>query len=195
VAAVCDVAGELSGSEMAHTVSSMGTGLNQFVVRPALAEDAAAIGELIREFGAYLRALGDEAELKFDERVYLRDGFGAHPAFSGLVAEHDGEIVGYLLYHPGYDADYATRTLHVVDLYVRESWRGRGVGRLLMNEAVQICLSLGGGQLFWAVYAPNKAAIRFYERLGARFTQNMLFMRLDCRFKPAGVAAHSGGTE
>lgn len=48
-----------------------------------------------------------------------------------------------------------------------------------MNQASEICLAAGGTQLFWVVYAPNKDEIRFYERLGARFTQNMLFMRLD----------------
>jgi GNAT superfamily N-acetyltransferase len=48
-----------------------------------------------------------------------------------------------------------------------------------MERAIEICRAAGGTQLFWAVYAPNKAAIQFYERLGARFTQNMLFMRLD----------------
>lgn len=53
------------------------------------------------------------------------------------------------------------------------------IGKALMNRASEISLVAGGTQLFWAVYAPNKDAVRFYEQLGARFTQNMLFMRLD----------------
>jgi Acetyltransferase (GNAT) family len=96
-----------------------------FIIRPAEAKGADGVGRLIEEFAAYLRALGDEAEVKFDARAYLRDGFGATPAFSGLVAQRGEEIIGYLLYHPGYDADYATRTLHVVDLYVRARARRR----------------------------------------------------------------------
>jgi GNAT superfamily N-acetyltransferase len=47
-----------------------------------------------------------------------------------------------------------------------------------MEKAREICRGLGGTQLFWAVYEPNRTAIEFYERLGAKFTQNMLFMRL-----------------
>ena len=150
-----------------------------FIIRPAEAQDADSIGQLVKEFAAYLRALGDEAEIKFDAQAYLRDGFGRAPAFAGLVAQHDDEILGYLLYHPGYDADYATRTLHVVDLYVRAQSRARGVGRALMAQAGHICRSLGGTQLFWAVYAPNQPALQFYERIGARRTQDLLFMRLD----------------
>lgn len=153
--------------------------MNGFVVRPSAAGDAEAVGRLAGEFAEYLRALGDESELKFDAGAYLRDGFGQDPAFYGLVAECDGEVIGYLLYHRGYDADYAARTLHVVDLYVGEAWRGRGAGRALMERAGLVCRSLGGTQLFWSVYAPNKAALRFYERLGARLTRDLLFMRLD----------------
>lgn len=151
----------------------------QFMIRPAEAKDAEQIGQMAREFADYLRSLGDEAELKFDAETYLRDGFGSNPAFSGLVAAHDGETFGYLLYHFGYDVDYITRTLHVVDLYVRARWRGHGIGRALMEQAGHICRAQGGTQLFWAVYAPNKTALRFYERIGARLTQNLLFMRLD----------------
>jgi len=85
------------------------------IIRPAKPEDAESIGKLAKEFINYLRSLGDETEQKFDAEIYLRDGFGANPAFSGIVAEREGEISGYLLYHFGYDADYAARTLHVVD--------------------------------------------------------------------------------
>ncbi|HEX8267884.1 MAG TPA: GNAT family N-acetyltransferase [Pyrinomonadaceae bacterium] len=151
----------------------------EFIIRSAKAGDAESIGNLAAEFIEYLRSLGDAAEQKFDAAVYLRDGFGTKPAFSGIVAENAGEILGYLFYHFGYDVDYATRTLHVVDLYVTQKRRKLGIGKALMNRASEICLAAGGTQLFWAVYAPNKDAIRFYEKLGARFTRNMLFMRLD----------------
>jgi GNAT superfamily N-acetyltransferase len=151
----------------------------EFIIRPAKPEDAESIGQLAKEFVDYLRSIGDEAEQKFDAKIFLRDGFGSNPAFSGIVAEQGGEVTGYLLYHFGYDVDYATRTLHVIDLYVSENRRGQGIGQALMKEASEICRTVGATQLFWAVYEPNKSAIRFYERLGARFTQNMLFMRLD----------------
>lgn len=151
----------------------------RFLIRSATAEDAEAIGELAKEFADYLRALGDPSGLRFDADTYLRDGFGPNPAFSGLVAESDGEILGYLLYHPGYDVDYATRILHVIDLCVRERWRRQGVGRALMEEAAKICRRLGGAQLFWSVYVRNKPAFAFYESLGARYTKDLKFMRLD----------------
>ena len=56
---------------------------------------------------------------------------------------------------------------------------GRGPGRALMDEAARVCRGAGGKRMFWSVYAPNQPALRFYERLGARLTRDMLFMRLD----------------
>ena len=151
----------------------------RFLIRPATAGDAEAIGELTEEFVEYLRVLGDPSDLPFDGETYLRDGFGPNPAFSGLVAESDGEILGYLLYYPGYEIDDATHMLHIIDLYVTERWRHRGIGRALMEKAAEICRRLGGTQLFWAVYVKNESAFAFYERLGARYTRGLRFMRLD----------------
>jgi len=151
----------------------------RFLIRSATAEDAEAIGELAREFADYLRALGDPSDLGFDAETYLRDGFGPNPAFSGLVAESGGEILGYLLYHPGYEMDNAARILHIIDLYVRERWRRQGAGRALMEAAANICRQLGGTQLFWLVYVRNKLAFAFYESVGARYTKDLKFMRLD----------------
>jgi GNAT superfamily N-acetyltransferase len=94
------------------------------------------------------------------------------------VAEIDNEVVGYLLYHPGYDADLAIRTLYVIDLYVRPANRLQGVGRALMKRAGEICTAAGGKGLYWFVYSPNRPAFKFYERLGARYVKDVECMYL-----------------
>ena len=145
-------------------------------IRKATAADARAIGELAKEFQEYLRALGDRTQFEFTAETYLRDGFGPHPAFAGLVAELDGEVIGYLLYHFGYDTDRAMRLMHVIDLYVHEAKRRRGVGEALMREAATICREAGGRELIWSVFIPNRLAFQFYERLGAKRIQELEFM-------------------
>lgn len=145
-------------------------------IRTATVADAYAIGELAKEFQAYLRALGDRTQFEFTAETYLRDGFGPNPAFSGLVAELDGEVVGYLLYHFGYDTDRAMRLLHVIDLYVQEAKRRRGVGEALMQAVAKRCQEAGGRELVWSVFVPNKLAFQFYERLGAKHIQELKLM-------------------
>lgn len=147
------------------------------VVRPASASDAGAVAALYAEFADYLRSLDGGDEYYFDERAFLRDGFGPDPAFHGIVAEVDAEIAGYLLWHKGYDSDLARRILRVADLYVRPALRRAGIGRALMDEATRICREYGGVELVWEVFAPNELARRFYAGIGARHVDDLLIMR------------------
>ena len=114
-----------------------------FTVRPGLASDAEAVAALADEFVAYMRGLGDTAEAKFSAKTYLRDGFGADPAFYCLVAEESATVVGYVIYHYGYDVDMAARTLTIVDFFVTEACRGQGAGKALMTAAKQVCREQG----------------------------------------------------
>jgi GNAT superfamily N-acetyltransferase len=145
-------------------------------IRKATVADADVIGELAKQFQAYLRALGDRTQFEFTAETYRRDGFGPCPAFAGLVAELDGEVVGYLLYHFGYDTDRAMRLMFVIDLYVQETKRRRGIGEELMRAAARICRETGSRELMWSVFIPNKLASRFYERLGAKYLQELKLM-------------------
>lgn len=148
-------------------------------IRAATADDAKVVGKLAEQSADYLRRLGDTSDFNLNAKTFLRDGFGPNPAFSSLVAEQDGHIVGYLLYHFGYDADNAARNLHVIDLYVDAKTRKQGVGKALMSAAARICREAGGTELFWAVYIPNKLAASFYEGIGARYTKDLDFMKID----------------
>jgi GNAT superfamily N-acetyltransferase len=149
------------------------------LVRELRLADVPAIAKLAREFAQYMRGLGDLTELSLDAEALERDGFGAEPAFDGLVAEVAGEVVGYLLYHGGYDTDVACRLLVVADLFVTESARGRGVGVALIQRARAVAASRGAKQMAWSVYRPNALARRFYERIGGRYVKDLDQMCLD----------------
>jgi GNAT superfamily N-acetyltransferase len=144
------------------------------VVRSATHVDADAIGRLAEEFVAYLAALGDPAPRGITADVYRRDGFGERPAFEGIVVEHGGSVVGYLLFGDGYDIDRGGRVLHVIDLFVTESARHLGAGTALMVEARDECRRRNGHALVWTVFPPNSLARQFYERLGATYPAEIL---------------------
>lgn len=148
------------------------------LIRRALAADAEAIGKLARQFADYLRALGDTTEFKLDAETCLRDGFGDNPAFEGLVAEDGGRVIGYLLYHMGYDSDKAQRTLYVADLYVGSASRRCGAGKALMEKAASIARERGAGEMIWSVFNSNMLAASFYEKLGAQRITDVYFMSL-----------------
>ena len=148
------------------------------IISPARQSDASSIGQLARQFANYLRELGDTTDFQLTAEAVWRDGFGETPAFAGLVAEDEGEVIGYLLYHFGYDSDRAARTLHIADLYVAPAKRNRGTGRALIARAASIARGAGAEELIWSVYHSNDIASKFYERMGAQRITDVFFMKL-----------------
>jgi len=95
----------------------------------------------------------------------------AEPGSFALVAEEDGEAVGYAVVHvQGPDETWVTgeRTAELESLAVLPSHRGGGVGAALMDAVDEELGRLGIDDLWVAVVAGNTDALRFYERRGLR---------------------------
>lgn len=118
-----------------------------------------------------------------DQREYVfvtaddlrRDGFGPAPKFGAVLAEVDGALVGYATYTWNYGIWLGSTYMSVDDVYVSSSHRSRGIGEALMHRLKQVCAERGLHRMKWEVEPDNVAAIRFYERLGARMRAKGLF--------------------
>jgi GNAT superfamily N-acetyltransferase len=152
--------------------------LNQITIRAIKRQDATEVGMMAKELGSYLRALGDNTDFRFNAKSFLRDGFGRNRAICGLIAEVDGRAAGYSLFHDGYDTDKGYRIIYLADLYVRPEYRGTGLGRKLIETVKDAAKRRGAKKIFWTVYAPNRAARKFYWHIGARYSTDMLEMKL-----------------
>ncbi|MBI2255916.1 MAG: GNAT family N-acetyltransferase [Proteobacteria bacterium] len=148
-------------------------------VRALGAADVDIVQKMVLEFGAYLRMLGDSWDHNFTAERYLKDGFGPNPAFRGLIAEREGEALGYVLLAPNYDVDRGMRIEMVIDLWVRPAIRRSGAGRALMAAAAETARQSGARSLLWAVYKPNTLAIDFYHAIGGKPVADLDWMYLD----------------
>lgn len=148
-------------------------------IRVATADDANQIISLYEEFTQYLKALGDTTKARFTAEICRRDGFGENPAFYGLVAELDNEVVGYLLYHFGYDTELAARVVYIMDLYVPQRYRMQGVAAALMVRTQSIARERGAAEILWSVYKLNPEARMFYEKLGGKHVDDLHYMYLE----------------
>ncbi len=146
--------------------------------RIAAATDAERVVALYEEFTRYLRGLGDTTDYQLTSDIFRRDGFGANAAFFGLVAESNSKVIGYLLYHFGYDAELAARVMYIIDLYVSEEHQMQGAGASLMTHAKSICRDSEAIEMVWSVYKLNPKAREFYERLGAELIDDLDYMYL-----------------
>ena len=69
--------------------------------------------------------------------------------------------------------------LYLEDLFVRPSFRGRGIGKALLIQLARICTERRYGRLDWSVLNWNESAITFYLGLGARPLEAWTQYRLD----------------
>lgn len=136
-------------------------------IRRAEPGDAAGLVALARAIAAEPEGwlLADDAWRSVaDERRYLRAARAMGDA-AVLVAEAPGgELVGRL----SVARDVHPASSHVADLgvMVARAWRGRGVGRALMEAAAAWAREAGIEKLELHVFPHNAAAIALYDRLG-----------------------------
>lgn len=105
--------------------------------------------------------------------------FGPDPVAEALVAEWDGEPIGFALYYFAYSTIMGRRTLHLEDLYVVPGHRSRGAGRILLGELARTAQRHRCARFEWWVLRTNDPAITFYRRLGARELDEIHVMRLE----------------
>lgn len=134
-------------------------------IRPAIIDDAALLCTMIRELAKFEREL---EQVTIREEDLARDGFGEKPLFRALIAEWGGQPAGYACFF-GYYSTWSGRGLFLEDLFVREAFRGSGIGKALLAEVARIAVDEGCYGIHWDVLDWNEKAIEFYNSLGARF--------------------------
>lgn len=82
------------------------------------------------------------------------------------VRNEQGEMIGYATYFFAYYT-WQGKCLYMDDLFVREDYRGRGVGKELIQNVIGFARKNHCHKLRWMVGAWNENAIRFYKSLGA----------------------------
>jgi len=135
-------------------------------IRPATPNDAALLSSMIHELAEF-EHLGHEASVS--EEIIARDGFGAHPKFRAVIAQWDGEAVGYAVFFDFYSSFQGRSGLFLDDLFVRPAFRKRGVGRALLAHVAAIAWNEKHFCMRWEVLDWNTPAIEFYRKLGADF--------------------------
>jgi L-amino acid N-acyltransferase YncA len=134
-------------------------------IRAATVGDAESICRIYNQGIRDRVATLETEERTPDERAqWLETRSPRHPV---LIAEDDGLVVGWASLNVfngrrAYD--------HVADLslYVEREWRGRGVGRRLLEALVARAIELGYHKLVLAAFPWNAAGMRAYGRAGFR---------------------------
>ncbi len=145
-------------------------------IRATTQADIPLMLQFIRDLAEYERA-PESAVATADD--LLRDGWGPEPKFRCLIAEWDGEPAGFALFFFNYSTWQGRPGLYLEDLFVRPSYRGKGIGKALLVHLAQVAVRENCGRFQWTVLDWNEPAIRFYESLGAKMLPEWRIMRVE----------------
>ena len=129
-------------------------------IRKASKKDFSAILALIKELAAFEKApekvTNTPAQMEKEKDYFLC-----------YVAEtNEMEIVGMALYFFAYYT-WVGKSLYLDDLYVKESYRGQGIGTKLLTKILEIAKKENCKRVRWQVLNWNKPAIDMYRKCGA----------------------------
>jgi GNAT superfamily N-acetyltransferase len=137
-------------------------------IRPAVVDDASLLTAMIRELAEFEHL---EHEMATTEQDIARDGFGPRPKFRALIAQWDGQPVGYAVFFEFYSSFQGRAGIFLDDLFVRPAFRQHGIGKALLAHVAGIAWKEKYFCVRWEVLDWNKQAIDFYNNLGAVFLE------------------------
>jgi len=125
-------------------------------IRPAAPDDAERIAALFTDEG-YPSGPSDIVErlARFDS-----------PYSRVLVADHDGEVLGFVAVHALPRFEHSDRIVRIMALVVEAGVRERGIGRLLMEAAEEMGAEVGAAFAEVTAGHHRPDARRLYEELG-----------------------------
>ncbi len=131
--------------------------------------------ELVRELAEFERA---PQEVTATVEHLEESGFGERPVWWGFVAEENDAVLGFALYYIRYST-WKGQRMHLEDLLVTESARGRGIGKLLFERLREECKEKGLRGMVWQVLDWNEPAINFYKKYNAAISGEWLNCSLE----------------
>ena len=131
-----------------------------FTVRLAERRDAGAVRAIYNLEVAESTVTFDLVPRTLDEQVDWIDAHsGAHPAV--VAADESGEVVGFGSLSPFKDRPAYSPTVED-SVYVRRDRRGRGVGRLLLDELLRLAVDHGFHSVMARIVGNHEASIALH---------------------------------
>jgi GNAT superfamily N-acetyltransferase len=131
--------------------------------------------QLIRELAEYEKLSHEVRATEAQLRATL---FVPRPAAEVVIAEDDGEAVGFAVFFASYSTWEAAPGLYLEDLFVRPAARGKGIGRELLEYLAGLTMARGWARLEWRVLDWNEPSIAFYRKVGAEPLEDWTVFRL-----------------
>ncbi|KDQ22827.1 hypothetical protein PLEOSDRAFT_163717 [Pleurotus ostreatus PC15] len=136
-----------------------------FHIRPATVEDVDTLLILVRE-------------------LLRQNLFASHPIGHVLLVVSDkpgdeGTMIGYMAYYFTFSTWTGKPGLALLDLFIREGYRGQGIGRAVFGELGKIAREMNCGTITWVAKQWNTPAVAFYKKMGAEEVMGHIQLKID----------------
>ena len=141
-------------------------------VRPIEAGHLDTLLELCREHAEY-----EQADFKDDGQIerWLSALSGEHPPFHGWIATAAEQPCGFMTVTVDYSTWSAERFAYMDCLYLRQPYRGIGLGRIFIDSSRQFAIAHRCGWAEWQTPVDNDLGIGFYRHLGVTAKAKLRF--------------------
>lgn len=147
----------------------------EITLRPYKSDDTQAILDIINFNILHSTALYDYTIRSFEQQKNILEE-KIRKDFPVLVAELDGIAVGFGMYSEfRFREAYKFTVEH--SIYVNEKHHGKGIGKLLLQELIQLAKNQKLHTMIAVIDAENQSSVEFHEKFG---------------FKTVGIVRESG---
>lgn len=142
-------------------------------LRKCTKEDVSLLQDIsIETFNATFEAHNSPENMKdYLEKAYRLEKLEAelsNPFSQFFFVYVSKEVAGYLKVNTGIaqTENIDEETLEIERIYIRSRYQKRGLGKFLINQAIEIALTQNKKAIWLGVWEHNENALLFYRRLG-----------------------------
>ncbi len=136
---------------------------NDLLLRPAAEEDIPVILNFILELAEFEGAK-DQIQSTAEG---LREVLFVKHITDALIAELSGAPIGFAIWAYSFSTFTGKPTLYIDDLYVREEYRGKGIGSRIFSHIAEIAYEKDCSRMDWYCMETNLSGKRYYQKMGA----------------------------
>jgi GNAT superfamily N-acetyltransferase len=135
------------------------------LVRPIREDDYAAWAPLWAGYNTFYGRDGPTALAPETTAATWKRFFDANEPVHALVAELDGQVVGLVHYLFHRSTNRIEPVCYLQDLFTKESVRGRGVARTLIEAVYVKAREHGAKRVYWHTQDTNTTARALYDKV------------------------------
>ena len=87
---------------------------------------------------------------------------------TAVVAEFEGNAIGYAIYYPVFGSFSAKANVHLEDLFIKPEFRSQGFGKEFFFALTNMIKNEGCSKIEWSCLDWNTPSIEFYKKIGAK---------------------------